>query len=65
MSAVTYPAKSFSLPRDAALVSVEEHAKGFLGRMFNAVMATRAAQAEREVARHLAFRGLDFRDPHL
>lgn len=60
MSAVTYPAKSFSLSRDAA--AAERPAKGVLARMFDALIAARAAQAEREVARYLSHRADDLRD---
>ncbi|MFH3479426.1 MULTISPECIES: hypothetical protein [unclassified Xanthobacter] len=62
MSAVTYPAKSFSLPRDVAAASAVKPERGFWGRMFDALIAARTAQAEREVARYLAHRGQDFRD---
>jgi len=58
MSAVTYPAKSFSPAADPAVTP----AKGVFRRMLDAVIAARAAQAEREVARYLALRGEDFRD---
>lgn len=61
MSAVTYPAKSFTLSSAAPSVAGKP-AHGLLARMLEAVITTRAAQAEREVARHLAFRG---HDPHV
>ncbi|WP_454915628.1 hypothetical protein [Xanthobacter sediminis] len=59
MSATTYPAKSFS---PTGGVPAETPAKGILWRMLDALIAARAAQAEREVARYLALRGEDIRD---
>ncbi|MFG1391518.1 hypothetical protein [Xanthobacter agilis] len=60
MSAVTYPAKSFSLSRDAS--AAEMPAKGLFRRLFDALIAARAAQAEREVSRYLARRVEDHPD---
>lgn len=61
MSAVTYPAKSFSADR-TAVPSAGKPAPGLLRRMLDALIAARAAEAEREVARYLALRGEDPRD---
>ncbi|MFG1478819.1 hypothetical protein V5F53_09125 [Xanthobacter sp. V4C-4] len=54
MSAVTYPAKSFALPPAAGAAAAAKPERGFLGRLFDALIAARAEQAEREVARYLA-----------
>lgn len=59
MSAVTYPAKSFSLSHEASARSSGAAGRGFFGRMFDALIAARAEQAEREVARYLAHRADD------
>lgn len=54
MSAVTFPAKSYTASRPVALAADASPARGFFGRLMDNLIAARSAQAEREVARYLA-----------
>jgi len=61
MSAVTYAAKSFPVARTSvpSVAAAPAPERGFFGRLLDAVIAARAAQAEREVARYRALYDMD------